>query len=381
MAIPKLTLKILAFAQNSVWSSTQSTPLVWQNQCHSYFHWPHSFPSRSLPLLGFYPGSFEPTAATSNHPLSLGLYVDDFVYISKDPVFEALFCHLLAHCKVGFMGIIEWFLSIHFSWRVIPSSVTVHLNQSGFASNLVKSFFRNSRDPTPMATPYCSDVPINSIAPSDEPDDFPAFICRQEAYQSLVGSMGWLALSTRPDLTTVHSFLSSYSNKPSVGHMKAALYALHYIHSTNDYDISFTSKSVAPMHCYVHYHLSTDVEAYSDAIPPTPINASTRSSYSDACWGSQIGSVVADGTLLPLFKFRSMIGGIIFKNGDPLGWLSERQDCTSLSSCKAEICVMIATSKNVVVFRNLCCSTSESGHLLSNTDTPTVLYQKQGCLC
>ena len=65
-------------------------------------------------------------------------------------------------------------------------------------------------------------------------------------HQSLVGSMGWLALSTRPDLTTVHSFLSSNSNKPSVGHMKATLYALHYIHSTNDYDISFTSKSVAP---------------------------------------------------------------------------------------------------------------------------------------
>ena len=28
-----------------------------------------------------------------------------------------------------------------------------------------------------------------------------------------------------------------------------------------------------------------DVEAYTDAIPPTPINASALSSYSDACWG------------------------------------------------------------------------------------------------
>ena len=35
-----------------------------------------------------------PTAATSDHPLSLGLYVDDFVYFSEDPAVEALFCRL-----------------------------------------------------------------------------------------------------------------------------------------------------------------------------------------------------------------------------------------------------------------------------------------------
>ena len=90
--------------------------------------------------------------------------------------------------------------------------------------------------------------------------------------------MGWLALLTCPDITTVHSFLSSYSNKLSIGHMKAALYALHYIQSTHDYGISFfTSESVAPMHCYVLYPPLTDAEAYTDAIPPTPINASTLS--------------------------------------------------------------------------------------------------------
>ncbi len=85
--------------------------------------------------------------------------------------------------------------------------------------------------------------------------------------------------------------------------MKAALYALHYIHSTHDDGISFTSEDLAPMHSFIHYLPSTDVEAYQDAIPPTSVNLSTLLSYSDACWGSQIGSAVADGTLLPLFKF------------------------------------------------------------------------------
>ncbi len=132
--------------------------------------------------------------------------------------------------------------------------------------------------------------------------------------------------------------------------MKAALYALHYIHSMHDYGISFTSEDLAPMHSFIHYPPSMDAEAYQDAIPPTLFNSSTLLSYSDACWGSQIGSAVADMTLLPLFKFQSMSGGIVFKNGGPLGWLGDQQERTVLSSCEAEICATCATSKKVVDF-------------------------------
>jgi hypothetical protein len=57
--------------------------------------------------------------------------------------------------------------------------------------------------------------------------------------------------------------------------------------------------------------------------------------------------------LLPLFKFSSMNGGIILKNGGPIGWIGEHQERTSLSSCKAEIRATNATSKKVVDFRNL----------------------------
>jgi hypothetical protein len=57
----------------------------------------------------------DPLAVGSTTPLLLGLYVDDFVYFSEDPKVEALFCCLLAgRCKVNFMGIVEWFLCVHF---------------------------------------------------------------------------------------------------------------------------------------------------------------------------------------------------------------------------------------------------------------------------
>jgi hypothetical protein len=167
------------------------------------------------------------------------------------------------------MGIVEWFLGIHFSWRMTSSTIAVHLNQSGFATNLVKSFTRQDRDVTPAATPYQSGIPIDSIAPSINANDSPTQLWRKEAYQSLIGSIGWLLSSTHPNIAAAHSFLSSYTHKPATGHIKAALYALHYIHSTHNYGISFTSDGVAPMHSYIHYPPPMDTEAYNDAILPT----------------------------------------------------------------------------------------------------------------
>jgi len=38
---------------------------------------------------------------------------------------------------VDFTGMVEWFLGIHFAWRITFNSISVHLNQSGFAANLV----------------------------------------------------------------------------------------------------------------------------------------------------------------------------------------------------------------------------------------------------
>jgi hypothetical protein len=115
------------------------------------------------------------------------------------------------------------------------------LSQTGFAANLVEQFCRDSWEPTPTATPYRSGVPIDSIASSSNNDDSPSQLRWTEAYQSLIGSIRWLTMATRPDLTPVHLFFSSYNSKPSTGHMKAARHALYYIHSTHNYGIHFTS--------------------------------------------------------------------------------------------------------------------------------------------
>jgi hypothetical protein len=69
-----------------------------------------------------------------------------------------------------------------------------------------------------------------------------------------------------------------------------------------------------------------------------------------------------------------MNGGIIFRNGDPIGWLGVSQERTSLSSCEAEIHATNVTFKKIVNFRNLCQSISDSGLSVPDATSPTVLY-------
>jgi hypothetical protein len=152
----------------------QHSPQHWYEKIDSILHSICLTPNAHDPCFctGFVQDPLDPSASQSSVPLSMGLYVDNFLYFSADPAVEELFEWLSwERVKVGFMGLIEWFLGIHFSWR---SRVDVHLNQTGYAANLVKQFCHNSWDPTPTATPYCSGVPIDSIASSSNADDSPS---------------------------------------------------------------------------------------------------------------------------------------------------------------------------------------------------------------
>jgi hypothetical protein len=76
---------------------------------------------------GFVRDPQDPSTSHSAVPLSLGLYVDNFVNFLEDPNVEALFeCLLREQMKVNFMGFVEWFLGIHFSWRFTSLQVDVH---------------------------------------------------------------------------------------------------------------------------------------------------------------------------------------------------------------------------------------------------------------
>ena len=90
-------------------------------------------------------------------PLTLSLYVDDFVFFSICYVveykFQSIFSCML---MVNFMGVIAWFLGIHFSWHLASGKVDIHINQSSLTRNPVERFNMQDWAHYPTATPYRS---------------------------------------------------------------------------------------------------------------------------------------------------------------------------------------------------------------------------------
>jgi hypothetical protein len=102
----------------------KQSPYHWYDKINSILLANGLCPSHEDPCLysGFNQDPSNLSSLPSQHPLCLGLHVDDFVIFSKDPEVESLFCHLLAkRYKVDFIWIVNWFLSIHFSWSIMPS--------------------------------------------------------------------------------------------------------------------------------------------------------------------------------------------------------------------------------------------------------------------
>ncbi|KAL7516707.1 hypothetical protein ACHAWX_001691 [Stephanocyclus meneghinianus] len=244
-------------------------------------------------------GTVKSTNTSTNEtvaPINVGIYVDYFVFYSTDPVQEARFMGALKQrVVVDFMGPVDWFLGPAFTWRCHEDgNLSVLLSQSVFTEYTAHRFAVNRIKPVPNTTPYRSGLPIDSIpnAPPNNPDQK----CCTKVYQSILLHSPFLPLT-------------------------------------------------------INVHLIVTIKQ-----PYMPSNTSTAplitclTSFSDACWGGQFGNAIPDGTPLELFKFCSISGYVICHTGGPISWKSIRQNCTSLSSCEAEI---VATSECMTELENV----------------------------
>ena len=299
------------------------------------------------------PSSPAHPAQPGDEPITVGLYVDDMVYFSDNDDIEHRFEKILAsQFKISFLGVVNWFLGTHFTWRDhADGHISVHLSQLAFAQNLVERYRQQHSNINSNATPYRSGLPIDSLEGYSGDMEDPSFLRLRALYQSVVGSLNWLATNTRPDLAPVTSFLAAYNHYPTQQHMDAALYAIKYVRSTVEYGIAFHSNAHIQSSAFVHFPFHHDIEAYNDALPPTAAEHSELTAYSDACWGSQLGNIALTGKEIEMFKLRSMSGYIVLRAGGPIAWASVRQERTSRSSCEAEVRATDECAKEVLSVR------------------------------
>lgn len=172
-----------------------------------------------------------------------------------------------------------------------PHTGTIKLSQRAYSERILHRFHMN--DAKPRSTP----LPPGLVLSADDMPKTKEEIheMKDVPYREALGSLMWLQVATRPDLSYSVNMLSRFANNPGRAHWNAMKHTLGYLKGTLDYGIS--------------YYKDSDLRPYG---------------YVDADYAGEI-----DGR-------RSTEGHIFFVGNGPVSWASKRQETVALSTVEAE---------------------------------------------
>ena len=125
------------------------------------------------------------------------MYVDNFTYFSTSDATERAFKTQLAQeIEVEFMGPVTWFLGCLYVWDTLPDGrLMVHISQTAKIESMLDQF--GLTDCNLVLNVYRSGFPIDRLPDNGvDPEDKKELV---KQYQSLVGGLNWISLSTHPE--------------------------------------------------------------------------------------------------------------------------------------------------------------------------------------
>ena len=180
-------------------------------------------------------------------------------------------------------------------------------------------------------------------------------------FQSIIGSLNWLATLTQPDIAPITNALAKYSSNPTEGHVMHAKHVIWYLKGTKTKGISFCSRDIDKLQSFVKF----------------PIPSEQLTAFTDANWGPQDQSK-PNLTATTLFKSQSLSGCLLWLGG-PLHWSAKRQGITVRSSAEVEI---YATDECVKQLQHLHHIIQDLGSLhLMMPETTQVYNDNAACVC
>ena len=159
-------------------------------------------------------------------------------------------------------------------------------------------------------------------------------------YQQTVGSLLWLAMNVRPDITLAVSVLSKYMANPREKHWNAAKRIMRYLNGTKDHGLLI--KSVHDEKELISY---VNGQHGSQAKPMCPI-CKTK------CSGSHI-KIVTDADYAMHWSRKSRTGYCCYYKGTLVAWRSKLQNVVALSTCESELYAMVDGSKDLEFMKKL----------------------------
>ncbi len=199
------------------------------------------------------------------------------------------------------------------------------LHQEHYIQKILKRF--GMLEAKPVATPADTNVKLEKNDGISSPVD-------QLNFQSLIGSLLYAAVATRPDIAQAVSMVAKYSASPTEAHLTAAKRILRYLKGTQK--------------LAVKYQKMEDDRLLG---------------YSDADWAGDKD------------ERHSTTGNVFLLAGGPLSWFSKKQEVVALSTTEAEYIALASATREAIWLRNLLAGIGAEQKI------PTVIFEdNQGAI-
>ena len=246
----------------------------------------------------------------------IGVYVDDIIVAEKDESkMENVKKQLSSKFDIKDLGRLSYFLGISIvqeqegrvTWMGQPAYTQKLLTKTGMS------------DCKPVKTPVDPGQRLVKASEAERALD-------QPLYQSVVGSLMYLAMCTRPDIAYAVGMLGRFSSKPNRSHWTAVKWVLRYLKGTNDLGILYKGDS-------------------------------GMQGYSDADWAGDTDDR------------KSTSGYMFLIAGGPVSWKSKKQSTVALSTAEAEYVALSTATQECMWMQKLL---SELGN---PPDGPTTILE------
>ena len=227
--------------------------------------------------------------------------IDDFLVISNNSTLrQHVKQHIQSKYSLKDLGPVRHILG----WKVHRDQTGIYISQPAYINKLLTQY--NLQTAKPSTTPIASDI-LGTPEKESKPLD-----TKTHNYSALIGSLRYLADSTRPDIAFITGYLGRFTHSPTQFHWLAAQRVLKYLSATSNTGIHYQSTP------------NETLSAYSD-------------SDFAACTTTR----------------RSTSGTFITYNKSPIAWQSKRQKSIATSTWAAEYIAAYHTGQHILCLRNL----------------------------
>ena len=256
----------------------------------------------------------------------VAVYVDDLIIATKtDEEMQQVKQLLQSQFKMKDMGELHYCLGI--SIKQDKAGKTLEMHQKQYLLKMLEKY--NLQDAKPVSTPADSNVRLRK-------DDNVSKAVDSVMYQSIVRSLLYAAVATRPDISQAVGVVSKFSSKPSEAHLTAVKRILRYLKGSLDITLQYRKTE----------------------------DGSSLIGYSDADYAGDLDDR------------HSTSGNLFLISNGPVSWLSKKQPIVTLSTCEAEYVALSTATQEAVWIKRLL-----SDFHVSQKQATVIMEDNQGAIC